>query len=144
VAPPRQVPGVATFWPDSSDVERKNIMRSFGTRLVGAAVLSAATLTVTTSSAMAAASPAPTTDTAGHTVTAQNICTYQVRGVTDWLNVRSGPGTNHGVVGRLDPNQYAEGNCRQANGPGASVWVNIKAKNGAWGWASKDYLALMP
>jgi uncharacterized protein YgiM (DUF1202 family) len=77
-------------------------------------------------------------------VVASDICNYQVRGVYDWLNVRSGPGTNYSIIGKLYPNQYVSGDCRQSSGPGASIWVHVKLASGNWGWSSKDYLALMP
>ena len=73
-----------------------------------------------------------------------SICIYQVRGIYDWLNVRSGPGTNYPIIGKLYPNQYVTGDCRQSSGPGASIWVHVQLASGKWGWSSKDYLALMP
>ncbi len=118
-------------------------MKSFGKRLLAGAMLSAAVVTATALPSAAAAS-AGAAESASSAVTVTDICYYQVRGVTDWLNVRSRPTIYSSVIGRLYPNPYVEGDCQQAYGPGASVWVHVKAPSGAWGWSSKDYLALMP
>lgn len=116
-------------------------MRHRGTRVVAGLLLAAGAGAVMPS---AGAQAVEIRAGGPRTTVAADVCTYQVRGVYDWLNVRSGPGTNYRVIGRLQPNQYVTGNCRQAGGPGASVWVNVRLASGTWGWASKDYLALMP
>jgi uncharacterized protein YgiM (DUF1202 family) len=119
-------------------------MHSFGKRLLAGAMLCGAMLTAAAVPSAAATGSANAAGAAAQPAAVSSVCYYQVRGVYDWLNVRSRPTIYSSVIGRFYPNQYVEGNCKQAYGPGASVWVNVKAPSGAWGWSSKDYLALLP
>lgn len=74
-----------------------------------------------------AAASKPTPDT---TVTSK-----MVRVTTGSLNIRSGPGTNYSVVGKItDRGVYTV--VQESNGPGASRWG--KLKSGA-GWIALDY-----
>lgn len=67
--------------------------------------------------------------------------TYKVVGVDDEdpLNVRSGPGTAHGVVLRLGPDE----GCIMKTGKRRGRWVEIKAQ-GVRGWVNGGYLAYIP
>ena len=59
---------------------------------------------------------------------------YTVRVSVTELRIRSGPGTNYGINGIIEPGVYTI--VEEANGPGASKWG--KLKSGA-GWISLDY-----
>ncbi len=80
--------------------------------------------------AAAAQTPAPTTAAA----TAQ--CTVTARG----LNVRSGPGTNFGIVGNLAANQAITASGRN----NTSDWLALKTPDGKDGWASAKFLNCTP
>lgn len=60
---------------------------------------------------------------------------YLVKVTTDVLNIRKGPGTNHGIAGQItDRGTYTI--VKESHGTGASLWG--KLKSGA-GWIALDY-----
>ena len=65
---------------------------------------------------------------------AQTAVNYTVKVTATDLNIRSGPGTNYGSEGAINPGVYTI--VAEAGGTGASKWG--KLKSGA-GWISLDY-----
>ena len=60
---------------------------------------------------------------------------YTVKVTTDCLNIRKGPGTNFGIVGRItDKGTYTI--VKESDGSGASKWGKLKS---GVGWISLDY-----
>ena len=75
----------------------------------------------------------PSTGT-GASGSAQTAVNYTVKVTATDLNIRSGPGTNYGSKGTINPGVYTI--VAEAGGTGASKWG--KLKSGA-GWISLDY-----
>ena len=75
----------------------------------------------------------PSTGT-GASGSAQTAVNYTVKVTATDLNIRSGPGTNYGSKGAINPGVYTI--VAEAGGTGASKWG--KLKSGA-GWISLDY-----
>lgn len=94
----------------------------------------------------AEATPEPTTGTTGPAPTAVALEAdepgyWQVVGVPDGLNVRSGPGTHNQIVGALAAGQrhiLATGERATVNG---SEWKQLAIDNGV-GWVSARFLAI--
>ena len=78
-------------------------------------------------------SNSPSTGT-GASGSAQTDVNYTVKVTATDLNIRSGPGTNYGSKGAINPGVYTI--VAEAGGTGASKWG--KLKSGA-GWISLDY-----
>jgi uncharacterized protein YraI len=126
--------------------------------ITAAPILESAPTSVPTaaSAATATALPAPTqTPTSGATATALATAmpiptlAYQVIYVAadDMLNVRSGPGANNAIVGRLSPNEQSirvSGRGVQVNG---SSWVPIETAGvgptAVSGWVNSQFLTEM-
>lgn len=72
---------------------------------------------------------------------AQNTTPYHVRVVIPDLNIRKGPGTNYGTVGRFTGKGVFT-IVDEASGTGATRWGLLKAyQAGRNGWISLDYAA---
>ncbi len=54
---------------------------------------------------------------------------------TTYLNLRSGPGTGHGVITVLSPSQTVT-----TTGDTSGIWYEVTTASGQTGWASKTYL----
>jgi uncharacterized protein YgiM (DUF1202 family) len=73
--------------------------------------------------------------------TPSDVTPYRVRIVIPDLNIRKGPGTNYGTVGRYTGKGVFT-IVEEANGTGATCWGLLKAYQvGRNGWISLDYAA---
>ncbi|MGG8408550.1 SH3 domain-containing protein [Streptomyces sp. 12297] len=107
----------------------QHVRRSSAPRLPLIAAAVAAVTAVLLSAPLASAAPAaiPATVAAAPAVVTgvTGNCAYQVSWNIDALNVRSGPGTNHSVIGTLAPGSYV-------SSPYCSDWVAGPGGNGWW------------
>ncbi|WP_298857232.1 SH3 domain-containing protein [uncultured Sulfitobacter sp.] len=61
--------------------------------------------------------------------------TYTAQGMSDgYLNLRAGPGTNHGIITRLYPGNEVTRLAKRGN------WLKVRLSNGEIGWASQSFL----
>lgn len=83
---------------------------------------------------LAGGSASPSTPSTGTSGGAQTAVNYTVKITATNLNIRSGPGTNYGTKGTIDPGVYTI--VAEASGTGASKWGKLKS---GIGWISLDY-----
>lgn len=60
---------------------------------------------------------------------------------TDWVNFRTGAGTNHGIVRRIYDGEVGEilGEGTASNG---NIWYHMRMEDGTEGWVSSNYIKL--
>ncbi|MER8196501.1 SH3 domain-containing protein [Streptomyces microflavus] len=90
-----------------------NRAMTIGFRTVAASALTAAVVLGGTAATAQAAAPAATTATKAPA--AEKWCKYKVT-TTAGINIRSGPGTNHTIVGTYSHNQQFWGKAASSNG----------------------------
>ena len=56
------------------------------------------------------------------------------------LNIRSGPGLEHAIIGVLQPNQTSLVSTGPTASDGVSMWIEIENPDGGTGWVNADYL----
>ena len=56
------------------------------------------------------------------------------------LNIRSGPGVEHSVVGALEPAQPGLTRTGRNSSVGEDLWVEIRNPSGGTGWVNADFL----